>query len=101
MPEVAKSGFAVLGPNASVSVPVMIGAAISLPTLVEAAKGFGQHRSIPAAALGQSAVCRSYGRTGVNLCPSLSIEEIRVALWVETIVVFADQAGLVSSKTSG
>ncbi len=92
LPQTAKTGFAVVGPTAPI-VPVMPGAAISLPILVEAARGLGAVSLEPG---GNVSVLRRLPllwSNGTDLFPSLSLEALRLAFGASTTVVFTDQTG--------
>lgn len=93
MPATAKTGFAVVGPNADIAVPIMPGAVSSLPMLVAAARGLGSISLDPA---GNVSVVRELPllwSTGEAFYPALTLEALRVAVGAPTTVIFADQTG--------
>jgi len=89
----AKAGFAVSGANAAVTVPPIFGTAMSLPVLVEAARGLGSISLDPAGDVGTVRRLPLLWTAEGELYPALPLEALRVALGENTFVVFADQVG--------
>ncbi len=87
-----KGGFAVSGPDPTASIPFLTGVAAPLPLLREAAPGLAA-LSLNTE-LSTSAIRRlpMLWTNGDKLFPTLSIEALRLALGIGTIVVFGDTA---------
>lgn len=87
-----KGGFAVSGPDPSASIPFLTGVAAPLPLLREAAPGLAA-LSLNTE-LSTSAIRRlpMLWTNGDKLFPTLSIEALRLALGIGTVVVFGDTA---------
>ena len=98
-----KSVFAVSGPDPTNSIPYITGAAAPLPELRDSAKGLAALSLNPT--LTTSAVRRipMVWSNGSDIYPSLSIETLRIALGIETMLVFGDTAaeGYVDSVRVG
>lgn len=93
LPPPAKSGFAVVGPNPQVRVPMLQGSVNSLPMLVDAAVGLGSISLDPGGNVGTVRQLPLLITDGEDLYPALSIEALRVATGASATVVFADQTG--------
>ncbi|MHB1103993.1 MAG: CHASE2 domain-containing protein [Devosia sp.] len=93
LPEAPKSGFAVSGKNPIAAVPKLQGAVLPLPALAAAAPGLGS------LSLGATDSVDAVRRIpllwsdGKQFFPTLSIEALRVALGVSTIVVMGETEG--------
>ncbi|MBK8084493.1 MAG: adenylate/guanylate cyclase domain-containing protein [Devosia sp.] len=87
-----KGGFAVSGPDPSASIPFLTGVAAPLPMLRDAAPGLAA-LSLNTE-LSTSAVRRlpMLWTNGDKLFPTLSLEALRLALGIGTVVVFGDTA---------
>ncbi|HEY0920796.1 CHASE2 domain-containing protein [Devosia sp.] len=93
LPAAAKSGFAVSGGNPIQAVPQLQGAVVPLPVLGAAASGLG---SLSLAAADSVATVRRVPllwTDGKQYFPTLSLEALRLALGVSTIVVMAETGG--------
>ncbi|MDP1732183.1 MAG: adenylate/guanylate cyclase domain-containing protein, partial [Devosia sp.] len=93
LPAAPKSGFAISGKNPVAAVPRLQGAVLPLPALAEAAPGLGSLSL--SAADNVSAVRRIplLWSDGKQLFPTLSVEALRLALGVSTIVVLGETEG--------
>ena len=90
LPERPKVGIAVSGTDPSSAVPQLRGAVLPLPGLIEAATGLGSlsvNRGDLATTVRRVPLLWSDGR---QFFPSLSIEALRVALGVSTLVVLGE-----------
>jgi adenylate cyclase len=87
-----RGGFAVSGPDPSAGIPFLTGVAVPIPMLSEAAPGLAA-LSLNTE-LSTSAVRRlpMLWTNGKNLFPTLSLEALRLALGIGTVVVFGDTA---------
>ena len=93
LPEAPKSGFAVSGGNPIQAVPQLQGAVVPLPSLGAAASGLG---SLSLASADSVATVRRLPllwTDGKQYFPTLSLETLRLALGVTTIVVMAETGG--------
>jgi adenylate cyclase len=90
-PGKAKSGFAVVGPDAVPSVPLMPGTVMSLPPLVDAAAGLGSISLEPGGTVNVVRRLPLLWSDGKALFPSIDLEALRIAMQQHGIVVFSDQ----------
>ncbi len=93
MPGAQKTVPAIVGPNPDLTVPRMPGTVTSLPILVEAALGLGSISLDPGGSVSIVRELPLLWSSGDAYYPALMIEALRVALGVQTPVVFADQVG--------
>ncbi len=95
-----KGGFAISGPDPTEGIPFLTGVAAPIPVLIEAAPGLAA-LSLNTE-LSTTAVRRlpMLWTNGEAIFPTLSLEALRLALGIGTIVVFGDTAaeGYVDSK---
>lgn len=93
LPDTPKSGFAVSGTNPVGAVPQLQGAVLPLPALAAAATGLGSlslNTSDSVSAVRRIPLLWSDGK---QFFPTLSIEALRVALGVSTVVVLGETEG--------
>ncbi|HEY8594900.1 MAG TPA: adenylate/guanylate cyclase domain-containing protein [Devosiaceae bacterium] len=93
LPNKAKSGFAIVGPDPTPAVPTMPGAVVSLPELMDAATGMGSISLQPGDSIAVVRRLPLLWTDGKQLFPSLALEALRVAMGVSTTVVFGDETG--------
>jgi adenylate cyclase len=103
LPDAPKSGFAVSGVNPIAAVPSLQGAVLPLPALAQDAAGIG---GLSLSAADSADIVRRIPllwTDGKQFFPTLSIEALRVALGVSTIVVLGETegAGFVESVRVG
>ncbi len=86
----AKPGFSVLGQDPRASIPALTGAVVPLPLLRDAAAGFGS-LSLDVEELGGTVrQVPLIWRSGTTLYPTLSIEALRLAMGVDTLLVLGE-----------
>jgi adenylate cyclase len=87
-----RSGFAVSGPDPTEGIPFLTGVAAPIPVLIEAAPGLAA-LSLNTE-LSTTAVRRlpMLWTNGESIFPTLSLEALRLALGIGTVVVFGDTA---------
>lgn len=88
----AKSGLALIGGDPLARLPDLGGAAQPLPVLAEAAQGLGV-ASLDRQGAGVARRLPLIWRSGEAVLPSLSLEALRVAMSVSTLVVESDGDG--------
>lgn len=88
-----KSGFAVSGSNPSDSLPPITGAVAPIPQLAEAAKGLGGLSLSAEDSAGTVRRVPMLWSDGTTLFPGLSVEALRLALGVQTLVALGDTTG--------
>lgn len=93
VPEAPKARFAIVGPNQDLAIPFMQGAVMPIALLAEATHGLGSVSLEPGGNVGIIRRLPLVWSNGTAVFPSLSIETLRVALGVQTGVVFTDQTG--------
>ncbi len=87
-----KSGFAVSGPDPKDSIPFLSGVATPLTPLRDAAHGFAAlslNATLSSTAVRQLPMLWT---DGTEIYPTLSLEALRIAMGIGTIVVFGDTA---------
>ena len=99
----AKSGFAISGPDPKDSIPFLTGVAAPLTPLRDAAHGFAAlslNTELSSSAVRQLPMLWT---DGAEIYPTLSLEALRIAMGISTIVVFGDTAaqGYVDSVRLG
>ncbi|WP_332690669.1 CHASE2 domain-containing protein [Devosia sp.] len=87
-----KSGYAMTGTDPLPRLPVLDGVAAPLPALAEAAAGLGV-ASLDREGAGVARRLPLLWSSGTAPLPTLSVETLRVALGVSTLVVLGDTAG--------
>jgi adenylate cyclase len=87
-----KSGFAMTGADPIDSLPLLDGVAAPLPALAAAASGLGV-ASLDRGGAGVARRLPLLWSNGTAPLPTLSVEALRVALGVSTLVVLGDSAG--------
>ncbi|WP_297108322.1 adenylate/guanylate cyclase domain-containing protein [uncultured Devosia sp.] len=87
-----KSGVAMTGENPLRHLPQLGGATQPLPVLAQAAKGFGV-ASLDQDGAGVARRLPLLWHNGDTVLPALSVEALRVALGVSTLVVIGDSVG--------
>ncbi|RUT31342.1 adenylate/guanylate cyclase domain-containing protein [Arsenicitalea aurantiaca] len=93
LPDRARAGFAISGADPLAAVPLMPGAVLPLPSLAEAAPGLG---GLSLNADDSVSVVRRLPllwSNGSGLFPTLSVEALRIAMGVSTLVVMAETEG--------
>ena len=93
LPEAPRSGFAVSGVNPIAAVPRLQGAVLPLPALAEAAPGLGSLSLSTVETVNTVRRIPLLWSDGKQFFPTLSIEALRVALGVSTIVVLGETDG--------
>jgi len=89
LPEAAKVGFAVSGSDPTPLLPVLAGAALPLPQLLAAAPGLGV-ASLDKQGAGVARRLPLIWSNGKTMFPALSVEALRIALGISTVVVLGD-----------
>ena len=93
LPDQAKVGFAISGVDPTPAIPRMPGAVLPIKVLGEAAHGLG---ALSLKAEDSATIVRQLPlvwSNGKQLFPTLAAEALRMALGVETMVVFGDDGG--------
>jgi len=93
LPDAPKSGFAVSGVNPVGAVPQLHGAVLPLPQLAQAAPGLGSLSLSTADSVNIVRRLPLLWSDGKQFFPTLSIEALRVALGVSTILVLGETEG--------
>ncbi len=98
-----KGGFAISGPDPSERIPLLTGAAAPIPQLRDAAPGLAVLSLNAELSAGAVRRLPMIWTNGSELFPTLSIEALRLAMGISTIVVFGDTAaeGYVDSLRLG
>lgn len=91
-PPTPKSGFAMTGADTLASMPLLDGVAAPLPLLAAAASGLGV-ASLDRGGAGVARRLPLLWSNGTAPLPTLSVEALRVALGIDTLVVLGDSAG--------
>ncbi|MEO5805497.1 adenylate/guanylate cyclase domain-containing protein [Devosia sp.] len=94
LPGVAKAGFAISGADPLAALPVLTGAALPLPQLGAAASGLGVVSLEKGTGGGVVRRLPLLWSNGTTEFPALSVEALRIALGVSTLVVLGDTDGL-------
>ena len=87
-----KGGFAISGPDPSERIPFLTGTAAPIPILREAAPGLAALSLNSELSAGAVRRIPMLWTNGSQLFPTLSVEALRLAMGISTIVVFGDTA---------
>jgi adenylate cyclase len=87
-----KGGFAISGPDPSERIPFLTGTAAPIPILREAAPGLAALSLNSELSAGAVRRIPMLWTNGSELFPTLSVEALRLAMGISTIVVFGDTA---------
>jgi adenylate cyclase len=87
-----KGGFAISGPDPSGRIPFLTGTAAPIPILREAAPGLAALSLNSELSAGAVRRIPMLWTNGSQLFPTLSVEALRLAMGISTIVVFGDTA---------
>ncbi|RYE48634.1 MAG: adenylate/guanylate cyclase domain-containing protein [Hyphomicrobiales bacterium] len=87
-----KGGFAISGPDPSERIPFLTGTAAPIPILREAAPGLAALSLNSELSAGAVRRIPMLWTNGSQLFPTLSLEALRLAMGISTIVVFGDTA---------
>jgi adenylate cyclase len=91
-PPAPKSGFAMTGSDTLDALPLLDGVAAPLPLLAAAASGLGV-ASLDRGGAGVARRLPLLWSNGTSPLPTLSVEALRVAFGIDTLVVLGDSAG--------
>jgi len=87
-----KGGFAISGPDPSERIPFLTGTAAPIPILRDAAPGLAALSLNSGLSAGAVRRIPMLWTNGSQLFPTLSVEALRLAMGISTIVVFGDTA---------
>jgi len=98
-----KGGFAISGPDPSERIPFLTGTAAPIPVLRDAAPGLAALSLNSELSAGAVRRIPMLWTNGSQLFPTLSVEALRLAMGISTVVVFGDTAaeGYVDSLRLG
>ncbi|WP_055046940.1 CHASE2 domain-containing protein [Devosia sp. A16] len=98
-----KGGFAISGPDPSERIPFLTGTAAPIPMLRDAAPGLAALSLNSELSAGAVRRIPMLWTNGSQLFPTLSVEALRIAMGISTVVVFGDTAaeGYVDSLRLG